>query len=199
MSIFLLFFFFFSWFLQTAEAFNPLISVELLLNIVFLACLVFQFDMVNIIHYYSNYFSIEIFSTIHQQTKHLDFGIVSILLDIPLGMSILFVYCFFGKMATESYKNMSKCLCECNWQDLSLQHQKYFLIMIQNTQQPLYYHGFGIAILDLETFTDVKETIHYISLLFYSFNGLIISFSGDSGGVFILHDLQNSNKQLNDF
>lgn len=69
----------------------------------------------------------------------------------------LFVYCYFGKLATESFLNMSDGLYQSNWFKLPVNLQKYFVPMIQNTQRPLYYHGFGIAVLNLETFTKVKH------------------------------------------
>lgn len=67
----------------------------------------------------------------------------------------IFVMCFFGKMATESFEKMSYCLFEFDWHRLPVHLQKYFILMIGNTQRPLFYHGFGICILNLETFTKV--------------------------------------------
>lgn len=57
---------------------------------------------------------------------------------------VLFLYCFFGKIATEA-----------NWQGLSIDLQKYIIFMIQNAQRPHYYHEFDVAVLDLDTFTRV--------------------------------------------
>lgn len=37
--------------------------------------------------------------------------------------------------------------------------------MIENIQRPLYYHGFGLAILDLETFTRVNDSIEYFNMI----------------------------------
>lgn len=69
----------------------------------------------------------------------------------------LFTYCYFGKIATESFEKMSNCLFESNWQAFSVDLQKYIKLMIQNTQQSIFYHGFGMVKLDLMTFTEVKE------------------------------------------
>lgn len=76
---------------------------------------------------------------------------------ILVGMLILFGYCYFGKMATESYLKMADCLYGLNWHELDLKYQKYFVIMMANAQRPIYYHGFGVAILNLETFLKVSE------------------------------------------
>lgn len=68
----------------------------------------------------------------------------------------IFVYCYYGLMATESYEDMAQCLFESNWRKLSVELQKYIILMIQNTQRSLYYHGFEIFILNLETYLKVS-------------------------------------------
>lgn len=74
-------------------------------------------------------------------------------------ISNLFVYCFFGKLATESYLDMSDYLYDCNWLGLSVDLQKSLIVMIGNMNQPHFYHGFGIATLDLVTFSNVSLSI----------------------------------------
>lgn len=59
-------------------------------------------------------------------------------------------------MATESFLQMSECLYESNWPVLAPNLQKYFVIMIGNTQQPIYYNGFGLVVLNLEAFGKVS-------------------------------------------
>lgn len=63
-------------------------------------------------------------------------------------------------MATESCIEMADLLFESNWQCLPIQMQKYFILMINNVQKPLYYNGYGIIILNLETFTKVRLSVH---------------------------------------
>lgn len=70
-------------------------------------------------------------------------------------VSILFIYCYYGKIATDSYGGIADALYQANWQDLPIEYQKYFIIMIANAQRPLYYHGFNVVVLDLGTFTTV--------------------------------------------
>lgn len=72
------------------------------------------------------------------------------------GCLVLFLYCYYGAVATESFEGMADALYETNWQDLPIALQKYILIMMINSQQPLYYHGFGVAILNLELYTRVS-------------------------------------------
>lgn len=71
------------------------------------------------------------------------------------GISNLFIYCFFGKLATESFNQMANSLFQSDWFNLPIELQKYYIIIIGNAQQSLFYHGFKIVFLDLETFTKV--------------------------------------------
>lgn len=89
--------------------------------------------------------------------KHLNFGIIVISMALLIGTATLFIYCYFGKLATESYEKMSDCLFECNWPDLHPRLQKYLIIIIGNAQRPVYYNGSGMAVLNLETFTKVSN------------------------------------------
>lgn len=58
---------------------------------------------------------------------------------------------------------MSDCVFEMNWPELPNGLQKYIILMIENMQKPLYYHGFGIVNLDLETFA--KVSVFYITFV----------------------------------
>lgn len=100
--------------------------------------------------------------------KHPDFGMFILIIGLIYGLSNLFVYHFFGKMATESYRKMSDCLYECNWQDLTLKHQKHMIIMITNAQGPMRYDGFGM-VLNLETFTKVRNRRNLSLMNYYAF------------------------------
>lgn len=72
------------------------------------------------------------------------------------GMCILFFYCYFGELATESYEKMADILYESNWYGLPVALQKRFVVMIIDMQQPIHYHGFGIANLNLSSFLAVR-------------------------------------------
>lgn len=94
---------------------------------------------------------------IFQQYQHIDLNMGTLISSGGMALSNLFLYCFSGKLASESYERMAECVYECNWPDLPIKQQKYFILMISNTQKPLYYHGFGMIILNLETFSKVKK------------------------------------------
>lgn len=97
--------------------------------------------------------------------RHIDINFGFLLIVLCIGSSNLFLYCYFGKLATESYAKMSVCLFECNWRSLSVKLQKYIIVMIANAQLPMYYHGFGVAILNLETFTKVSSYVEIFETL----------------------------------
>lgn len=88
--------------------------------------------------------------------KHLDENVLILVLGLFTAAINLFAYCFFGKLTTDSYGGMAKSLFESNWQVLSLDLQKCYILMIGNAQKPLCYHGFRIAVLNLETFLKVN-------------------------------------------
>lgn len=98
-----------------------------------------------------------------QQFEHPD-GTIGMIFSALLNcITNLFVCCYFGKMATDSYLNMSNYLYESNWFELPIALQKYYILMIGNMDKPVYYHGFGIAILNLKTFLAVREAARQLS------------------------------------
>lgn len=84
--------------------------------------------------------------------SNFDFCITMLMPITIITTLTLFLYCYFAKMATESFLNIDNYLFESNWQQLPVASQKYFILMIASMQKPIYYHGFGIAILNLETY-----------------------------------------------
>lgn len=72
-------------------------------------------------------------------------------------MCTLFLYCYFGVLATESYEQMADALYKSKWHKLPIFLQKYIVIMIIDMQKPIHYHGFGIADLDLVIFITVRS------------------------------------------
>lgn len=94
-----------------------------------------------------------------QNRENPDDTVVPLALGVVVSTSLLFLYCFFGKLATDSYLRIGDLVYESNWQDIPVELQKYLILMIVNMQKSLKYHGFGIAVLDLITFTSVRQTI----------------------------------------
>lgn len=97
--------------------------------------------------------------------QHPDIGLGFLMIAAIVNTSGIFVYCYFGRIASDSYMEMSNCLYDSNWQKLSISSQKYILLMIQNTQLPLYYHGFNVFILSLETFAKVSYFLNFLAII----------------------------------
>lgn len=89
---------------------------------------------------------------------HFDLDEIMICIECAVGVLNIFMHCLFGKLATDQFDQLPNYLFESNWPNLPLQLQKYFVLMMANAQQPLYFSGFGIVILNLETFTKVNES-----------------------------------------
>lgn len=92
-----------------------------------------------------------------QQFKDLefDFILLSYLYVVMSGYLVIFGYCYFGQMATNSFMEMSDCAYRLKWYVLPLKLQKNVGLMIAGLQKPVYYHGVGIAIMELNMFVRV--------------------------------------------
>lgn len=74
-------------------------------------------------------------------------------------MAPLFLYCYYGKLASESNEKFADCVYDSNWHELATKLQKYVPVLIANMQKPIYYNGFGFVNLDLNTFITVSEIV----------------------------------------
>lgn len=97
-----------------------------------------------------------------QELKDPDSDLMIYLSAAICGTSNLFLYCYFGKQANYSFEKMADVFYDCNWQSLPYRLQKNFIVALANTQIPIYYHGFGVAFLTLETFTNVSFIVKLI-------------------------------------
>lgn len=151
-----------SWFVESAKVYSPFAFSKLVSCTFILSCVTFQMDLVvyfffvsSDTHKFSSF--LLSFSTIFsQQLQHLGYGVIILLMATATNILTLFVYCYFGKLATESFSLMPNRLFESNWQKLPVKLQQYFILMIGNAQQSLHYHRLQIVKLDLETFTKVS-------------------------------------------
>lgn len=151
---------FFRWFFETAKSFSIYNAIQLLSNIIFLACCIFEFDLVNSFTFFQSFIVIN--CLFFQKINNIDFEIFLLATGISNGLVSLFLPCFFGKMATDSYEDMAASLYDFNWHELPVDLQKYWLLILNNAQIPLYYTAADTAILNLETFAKVSIGIHGI-------------------------------------
>lgn len=95
-----------------------------------------------------------------------------------MGMTMLLIYCYLGKVATESFAKMSDCVYNMKWYELPVNLQKYVILMIMYMQKPLYYHGHGVIYVNLETFTKVNNNVKFSKKeTFQNLNTIFLSFS----------------------
>lgn len=86
----------------------------------------------------------------------MDLSLIAMIVSTSISSSNLFLYCYNGQLASDRYLAMANILFESKWYCLPLEMQKYFLLMIGNAQQNLYYHGFDLARLNLQTYCQVR-------------------------------------------
>lgn len=146
------------WFHLSANAYGPFVIVYLVCCTLYMAITLFYFDLVLTICYLDYRTLNWIDKTIYilQKLKDPDIVMVLLVMTTFVALSVLFLYCYFGKLAADSYELMCECVYDSFWQKLSPNLQKYIVVMIANMQQSLYYHGFGIVTLDLRTFIRVR-------------------------------------------
>lgn len=99
-----------------------------------------------------------------QILRHPNFDIPVIVMSAFDGLSILFVYCYYGKSTTDYYLRFGDLAYNLNWHKLPNHLKTHIILMIQNAQRPIQYHGFNIAYLNLETFCQVSFPIEVSSI-----------------------------------
>lgn len=105
-----------------------------------------------------------------QQLKHISLTIWPLTMILGVGVANLFVYCYFGKLASQSFERMTDRLNESNWYDFNIKTQKTFILMIRNMQRPIYYHAFHVSIVDLETFQEVSMNMFWTKIGYDALN-----------------------------
>lgn len=121
-----------------------------------LAAAVFRFNMVTRKIYYSNHEKF-VNSDFAFQMETVDLTVLHIMSGILTSASTLFLYCHFGVMASDSFSKYADCLYKMPWYELPINYQKYYLLMIQNSQMTLGFNGLGLVPINLETYTKVFD------------------------------------------
>lgn len=87
--------------------------------------------------------------------QHPDFELAMLVIAAFVGIGNLFVFCYFGKLTTESSLKMTDCVYDLNWRHFDNNLKKCLIPILQMGKRPLTYEGYGIFTLNLETFTQV--------------------------------------------
>lgn len=150
-------------FLSTsAVIYGFMIFFQFVSSVIILAGVIFHIDRVNLRFISSSFLFfpmsqwVLLIQTCHHQRLN-DFNADAgyLLIVLAARMAYLFFYCYFGKSSTDSYWKISDALYESNWKELPVNLQRYFILMIGNATKPLQYDAFGIAPLNLQTYTNV--------------------------------------------
>lgn len=67
----------------------------------------------------------------------------------------LYLICLGGDVVSRNFIMYADCLFETDWYKMANPLQKYFIIMIAETQKPLYFDGYSIININLEAFSKV--------------------------------------------
>lgn len=86
---------------------------------------------------------------------------VTMLIGGEIFATVLFVYCYYGSIATNRLTAYSKTIYNCKWYLLPSDMQKSFIVMIACAQHPQFYTGFGMINLNLETFSTVCASMNH--------------------------------------
>lgn len=80
-----------------------------------------------------------------------------------------------------------KAIYDATRQELPGEFQKYFIDMIRSAQKPLYYDGFGLVIVNLETFAKVNGCFFMFEGTYHEFGRFL--FLATQNCLHILHDV----------
>lgn len=97
--------------------------------------------------------------SIFQALQHIDIQFFLLFGGGAIGLMNLYVYCYYGKMATVELEAYADCIYNTQWYRKPLEIQKSFVVVIAHTQRPLFYHGFGAINLNMETFLRLLKTV----------------------------------------
>lgn len=90
--------------------------------------------------------------------QHPDMNLYMITVSTTGSGSVLFLNCYFGEKAANSYLDMAQHFYMMSaWYKLPIDLQRYYVLMMANAQRPTYYDGLGIAYLNIPTFGRVRQ------------------------------------------
>lgn len=150
----------FSLFSETANLYGSPILMHLACGMIFMGSAALQLNYVIIF-----WIILAIWKRKTKKTTNWKFDLQAIqnpsadlfILLIGTGVSVLnlFVYCYYGAVATENCLQFASSMYESNWYKLPTNLQFFIIMKLRNTQRPLYYRGWKLISLNLDTFCKV--------------------------------------------
>ncbi|XP_031638771.1 odorant receptor 82a-like [Contarinia nasturtii] len=139
-----------NWFSHSSAFYSLIIMNEVIYSLLTLAICIFRFERL---------------------LKNFDMDTILYVNGVMSCISTLFLFCYFGKLASYSYEKMISCLYEdINWTELPNGQQKHLILMIAMAQKPVFYHGFHIMKLDLKTFATLMNKTYTFYMIFKTFS-----------------------------
>lgn len=128
--------FFFSVFSILGETFCGCIFVQLLGGIIFMSTSLFQLETA---------------------LRNPNLYLLTVFNVVFVSSSNLYFYSFGGSVVTENALKYADALFDLDWYTMPNEFQKFFIIMIGETQRPIYLHGYGLIRLSLDGFMRVND------------------------------------------
>lgn len=140
---------------DTSNFFSVIVFVEVISRMFECSISIFQLDMVIINCLWSSKFFFYHVFFLFQSIGKPGFDIGMTIYIVIATAVLLFLLCYFGNKTTSNLLSFASHLYESNWHELPNDVQKYFIVMINSAQQPLYYSGCYLFNLELSTFSKV--------------------------------------------
>lgn len=68
----------------------------------------------------------------------------------------LYLYCYCGQVSTDSYTSIADRLYNSEWVSAPIKLRRMYVLMIAHAQKRMYYRGYGVVDLNLETYLRVS-------------------------------------------
>ncbi|XP_031619126.1 uncharacterized protein LOC116338167 isoform X2 [Contarinia nasturtii] len=127
------------FFKYTADVYSSFLFIQVIFDILFLAAAALQ---------------------VYVSVKNPSLNMLTPFIGIVNGLANLLVYCYIAYRASDNYVRIGDLLYQSVWYKLPTKYRKYFVLMIQDSQTPQLYHGFGIIKIDMGTFATVLRTVY---------------------------------------
>lgn len=144
-------------FVEIADSFSGTLFVQLIGGVIFMSTSIFQMEMVRlwkIQSFHNHWYN---FCANLQALRNPNIYFLTVLNVLVTSVANLYLYCFAGAIISNNCLLFADALFESNWHRMPKTFQKYFIIMIAETQRPIYLEGYGIIRISLEAFTKVSK------------------------------------------
>lgn len=84
-----------------------------------------------------------------------DFSVLLVFLAVFLSTGVVFIYSYMGTFMTDQFLIYADISYESMWYQFPVKLQKYFILILADSQRPRYFDGLGFIDLTLATFTKV--------------------------------------------